>query len=207
LRDIRFIDVVGQTAKSETGGDSYHQAHDPLWQTDNIKLLLHRRPKRTEDERQKHKKEYLKQYYRKLMTEKEKLEKVFEEGEIDEEEYEARAAKCNIGWYKMVAETQEIAKDYSHFRTRFRDIYAQDPPSRNPLPYEWPTTASMDAYQTIVCLCTPVHHLIQVADPMTRNVQITLKIALSPDKDYLNAWIHTINENPCQQCPTRHAKL
>jgi hypothetical protein len=67
-------------------------------------------------------------------------------------------------------------------------LYSQNADS-NPLPYQWPTTASTDAYQTIICLCTPVHHLAQISDPTTRNVQITLRTALSPDKNYLGEWI------------------
>jgi len=65
--------------------------------------------------------------------------------------------------------------------------------NKNPLPYEWPTSPSREAYQYLVCLCTPVHHLAQIADVTSRDTQKNLKTALSTDKDYLNQWL------PCEK--------
>ena len=181
--------MVDETEKSDTGFDSYHLVDDPLWQTDKVKHLVHGRPKKTKEEQAQEKRIYLREYYRRQKAEKDRLEAAYAAGEITQEEYEKGSAKCRLGWYKTVAETQEIAEDLSYFRGRFRDIFAQDPPNQNPFPYEWPTKASTDAYQTLLCLCMPVHYLVQLSDPTTRNVQITLKTALSPDKDYLNDWM------------------
>jgi hypothetical protein len=87
----------------------------------------------------------------------------------------------------MVADTQEIAWQFSHFRSLFRSVYAHEPRNKNPLPYEWPTVPSIETYLQFVCLCTPVHHLAQISNPTTREIQINLKTALY--KDYLDQWI------------------
>jgi len=189
LREIRLLDIVGESAKSETGSDGYHLGNDPLWETNELKNLLHGRPKKTKEEQIRRKKEYLREYYHNNKVEMDRLNAAYTAGEIDREEYEKRIPKHRQGWYKTVAETEELANDFEHCRTRLHDIYAQEPPDQNPLPFAWPTTASTDAYQTIVCLCTPVHHLVQISDPVARNIQLTLKTALSPDKDYLNDWM------------------
>ena len=82
------------------------------------------------------------------------------------------------------------------FRTQFCDFFVRDPRNKNPVPYEWPTSPSLEAYQYLVCLCTPVHHLAQIADVTSRDTQKNLKTALSTDKDYLNQWL------PCEKRQT-----
>jgi hypothetical protein len=110
-------------------------------------------------------------------------------GEITQEEFDAGMDQYSMGWYKTSYEAQELVRQFTFFRTRFRDLFARDPRSQNPLPYAWPTTASIEAYQHLVCLCTPVHHLVRISDVTSRDTQINLKTALSIDNDYLDQWL------------------
>lgn len=188
LRDVRFIDLIGGT-KSESGFDGYHNSDDPLWDTEKVKHLLHGRPKRDKEEKRRLRKAWEQEHYKKARTEMKRLKDAFERGEIGHEEYDAGMAKYSVGWYKTMHETQEIVRQFTVFRTQFRDLFARNPRNKNPLPYQWPTTPSVEAYQQLVCLCTPVHHLVQISDVTTRDTQKNLKTALSTDKDYLNQWL------------------
>jgi len=110
-------------------------------------------------------------------------------GEISQSEFDKRIGKWTMEWYKTIAEAQELAQQYDQFISIFRKLYAKDPPNENPLPYDWPTAPSVDAYIQIACLCLPVAQLVSIDDPTRRDVQTTLKTALSTDKDYMDQWI------------------
>jgi len=184
-----LIDIIGDEAKSETGCDGYHAAADPLWANEQVQRLLHGRPKRDENAKKRARKEYNAGYYKKAKAEKARLENMLANGEISQSEFGERVSKWTIGWYKTVAEALELGRQYDHFLSVFRKLYAKDPPNKNPLPYDWPTTPSVDAYIQIACLCLPVARLVKIDDPTHRSVQITLKTALSTDKDYMDQWI------------------
>jgi hypothetical protein len=192
LREIRFIDLVGGT-KSEMGHDGYHVSGDPLWETEKVKHLLHGRPKKDKEEKRRLRKAWEQEHYKKAKAEMVRLKEGLASGEITQEEYDAGMSKYSVGWYKTMHETQEIVRQFTVFRTQFCDLFARDPRNKNPLPYEWPTSPSLEAYQYLVCLCTPVHHLAQIADVTSRDTQKNLKTALSTDKDYLNQWL------PCEK--------
>ena len=191
-----MIDLIDEVTKSETGFDAYHVSDDPLWETEKVKMLLHGRPKKDKEERRRFRKAWEKEHYKKAKAEMKRLKDALDAGEIGQEEYDAGMAKNSVGWYKTMHETQEIVKQFTIFRTRFRDLFAHDPPEKNPLPYQWPTTASVEAYQQLVCLCTPVHHLAQISDVTAHDTQINFKTALSADKDYLNQWFPPEKRQP-----------
>jgi hypothetical protein len=188
LREIRFLDLVEGT-KSEMGYDGYHVSDDPLWETEKVKQLLHGRPKRDKEEKRRLRKAWEQEHYKKAKSEMKRLKEALEAGEIGQDEYDAGMAKYSVGWYKTMHETQEIVRQFTVFRTQFRDLFAREPRNKNPLPLEWPTTASVEAYQQLVCLCTPVHRLVQISDVTNRDTQKNLKTALSTDKDYLDQWL------------------
>jgi hypothetical protein len=119
----------------------------------------------------------------------ERLKEMFGRGEITQEEFDDGMDQYSVGWYKTSYEAQELVRQFTFFRTRFRDLFAREPRSQNPLPYTWPTTASIEANQHLVCLCTPVHHLVRISDVTSRDTQINVKTAISIDNDYLDRWL------------------
>lgn len=189
LQNIRLIDVVGEETKSETGSDGYHPDNDPLWTTEEIKHLLHGRPKLDEDARKAARKRYHADYYEKHKAEKDRLDKMYFKKEITEEEHAQRIVEFNRGWYGTDFRLQKLCGRFRHFRENFRKLYSTGSRDENPLPYQWPTTPSVEAYLEILCFCLPVGRLLHTKDPTKHDLARTVKVALSADKDYLDDYI------------------
>ena len=191
LRSLRIINNV------EEGFDHFHSRDDPLWETEQVKRLIRGRPKFSEEEKRRVKSEYQREQYQKSKSERERLTACLESGEITQKEHDAEVAKWNVGWYRMLAEKKELVKDVSEiakqmslYRSRLYDcFYQEENPFQNPVAYVWPMSPSEYAYQQLICLCTPVHHLAKMSDPTTQTVQTTIKTVLSPNSDYLNLWL------------------
>ena len=191
LRSLRIVNNI------EEGFDHFHSRDDPLWETEQVKTLVRGRQKLSEEEKRRFRSEYQREQYQKSKSERERLRACLESGEITEKEYDAAVAKWNVGWYRPLAEIKKLAKDVSEitkqvslFRSCLYDcFYQEENPFQNPVAYEWPKSPSEDAYQQLICLCTPVHHLAQMSDPTTQTVQTTIKTVLSPNNDYLNPWL------------------
>ena len=86
----------------------YHVSGDSLWETEKVKHLLHRRPKRDKEEKRRLRKASEQEHYKKAKAEMVQLKERSASGEITQEEYDAGMSKYSVGWYKTMHETQEI---------------------------------------------------------------------------------------------------
>jgi hypothetical protein len=186
LRGIRLLDIGEGQTNSETGHNSYHREHDPLWDPPDVTALFRPRPKLSKEERDLGRKEYHKQYYRKSKAERERLKVSLDNGEITRREYDDAIAKCNFGWYKTRSDAKEAFNELWTTREHMRNAHRLgEDPSKNPLALEWPTVPSEEAYLEMICQMSDVVDLARTDDPTTPEVQIHIKARLSQDNDFL----------------------
>jgi hypothetical protein len=181
-----LVDIGEGQSNSETGYNSYHPEHDPLWDAPDVTALFRRRPKLSKEDRDRVKKEYQRQYYRKSKAERERLKASLDNGEITRREYDYAIAKCNLGWYKTTSDAKEVFNDLWATREHMRNAHRLgEDPSKNPLALEWPTVPSEGTYLEMICQMSDVVDLARTDDPTTPEVQIQIKARLSQDNDFL----------------------